>query len=114
MPVCKDCVVGLFVTCHNEEYCRQEKDALIEQAQEAAESEGHSLAKFTKRRQVAIWHARCVQCGQVATVCLSPSPGEPDVRGEAVSGVCTEAEIEAEKASTSDTAWIEDLASSGK
>jgi hypothetical protein len=53
MPVCKDCVVGLFHACHNEEYCRQEKNALIEQAQEAAENEGHSLAKFTKRRKVA-------------------------------------------------------------
>ena len=114
MPVCKDCVIGLFHACHNEEYCRQEKSALIEQAQEAAKNEGHSLAKFTKQRKVAVWRAECVRCGRVATVCLSPSRGEPDVHGEAVTGICTEAEPEMQEAPEKDTAWYEDLASGGE
>ena len=114
MPVCKDCVIGLFHACHNEEYCRQEKSALIEQVQEAARNEGHSLAKFAKQREVAVWRAQCVRCGRVANVSLSPSPGEPDMHGEAVTGVCKDTEREMQEAPDKDTAWYEDLASAGQ
>jgi hypothetical protein len=65
-----------------------------------------------------IWQATCNQCGQMATINLDPPIGEPDIYGDAVSGVCPEAEVSEIEASTKKTseekAWYDDLANSEK
>ena len=91
---CKDCVVGLFGAC-GIDHCRQEREALIEQARRLAEQHGHTLAEFVKVKSYAIWQARCVRCGQSAAINLNPSPNEPDVYGEAVTTNCPEIVSEA-------------------
>ncbi|NIV30725.1 MAG: hypothetical protein GWN58_14865 [Anaerolineae bacterium] len=87
MKRCKNCVVGLFGAC-GIDYCRSEREGLIEQAQRSAEGRGHSLAEFVKVPDYPIWQARCVRCGQLAAINLDPAPNEPDVYGEAASVRC--------------------------
>ena len=84
---CKNCVVGLLGTCHD--YCRPEREGLIEEAQRRAEQLGHVLAGFVKVKDYAIWEARCERCGRVAAIALDPPLNEPDVYGEAVVARCT-------------------------
>ena len=93
-------------------------EVLIEQAQQAAEERGHTLSSFEKVKDYPIWQATCGQCGQTAAVNLDPPAGEPDVYGDAVSGVCPEAEVSETEVSTEKTseenAWYDDLANPEK
>jgi hypothetical protein len=97
MIKCKNCVVGLLGVC-SEDYCRQEREVLIEQAQQAAEQGGHTLTEFIKVKDYAIWQARCVGCNWLAAINLNPPPNEADVYGEAVTTACPEFEGIAEQA----------------
>jgi predicted molibdopterin-dependent oxidoreductase YjgC len=92
---CKDCVVGLLGAC-GLDYCRQEREALIEEALLSAEARGHALSEFVKVQDHPIWEARCVHCGQLAAVCLDPAPNEPDVYGEALTTDCPKMDPESE------------------
>jgi hypothetical protein len=87
MKRCKDCVVGLFGACAPD-YCRQERQGLIENAQWFAEQRGHVLSEFIKTSGQPVWQAQCVTCGLVVSVCLDPAPGEPDVHGEGLEIDC--------------------------
>lgn len=87
MNRCKNCTVGLFGACRPD-YCRQERQGLIEDALWAAEERGHILSAFAKVKRRPIWEARCICCGQLAAVCLDPGPGEPDVYGQALETIC--------------------------
>ena len=93
MSKCKDCVVGLLGVC-GIDYCRQEREVLIEEAQQAAEQRGHSLTEFVKVKDHPIWEARCVRCGQLAAIHLDPVPNEADITGEALAGHCPEIDSE--------------------
>lgn len=92
---CKNCVVGLFGVCHNMEFCHVERGILVEQAQQAAEQRGHTLAEFVKVKDYAIWQARCIRCDWLVAINLNPPPNEPDVYGEAVTITCPEIDSEA-------------------
>lgn len=92
MQKCKNCVVKLFGVCND--YCRPEREALIEEALRSAEQRGHVLAEFVKVKDYPIWEARCVRCGQLVAVNLDPPPNQPDVYGEAVTLNCTEIDEE--------------------
>lgn len=89
MPKCKNCVVGLFGVC-SEDFCRPEREGLVEEAQRSAEQHGHTLTEFVKIEDYPIWQARCVRCGQLAAINLDPLPNEPDVTGEALTVNCPE------------------------
>jgi hypothetical protein len=114
---CKKCAVGLLGAC-GLDYCQQEREVLIEQAQQAAEERGHTLSSFEKIKDYPIWQATCSQCGQMAAINLDPPAGEPDVYGDAVSGVCPKAEVSETEVSTEKTSeentWCDDLANSEK
>jgi hypothetical protein len=88
---CKNCVVGLFGVCND--YCRPEREGLIEEAQQLAEQHGHSLGEFIKVKDHPIWEARCVHCGQMAAINLDPPVSQPDVYGTALSADCTEIDV---------------------
>jgi len=89
MSKCRDCVVGLLGVC-GVDYCRQEREVLIEQARQAAERRGHSLTEFVKVRNYPIWEALCVRCGRLAAINLDPVPNEADIYGEALAVNCPE------------------------
>jgi hypothetical protein len=95
------------------DYCQQEREVLIEQARQAAEARGHTLSSFEKIKDHPIWQATCSQCGQMVTINLDPPAGEPDIYGDAASGVCPEAEVSEIEVSTEKTfdekAWYDDL-----
>jgi hypothetical protein len=115
MIKCKECAVGLLGAC-SLDYCRAEREALIEQARHAAEARGHTLTPFAKVDDHPIWQARCGLCGQMAAINLSPPTGEPDVYGEAVASVCPEADASeiaagAEGEAPDAAAWYDELAS---
>jgi hypothetical protein len=90
MITCKNCVVGLFGMCHNMEFCRLEREILMEQAQQSAEQRGHTLAEFVKVKGCAIWQAQCIRCDWLAAINLDPPPNEADIYGEAVTTACPE------------------------
>ena len=87
MPSCKDCVaMGLLGVC--DDYCYEERQVLTDQARQSAEQRGHTLTEFIKVKDYAIWEARCVRCGQQATINLDPPPNGADVYGEATTTAC--------------------------
>lgn len=88
MKRCKNCVVGLFRACAPD-YCRQERQGLIENAHWFAEQRGHVLSEFIKLDGQPVWQARCVTCGRMVSVCLDPAPGERDLRGGVLEVGCT-------------------------
>jgi hypothetical protein len=93
MRRCKDCAVGLLGAC-GIDYCRQEREALIEEALLSAEARGHAFSAFVKVKGQPIWEVRCVHCGRLAAVCLDPAPNEPDVYGEALTTDCPQVDPE--------------------
>jgi hypothetical protein len=87
MQRCKDCVaMGLLGVC--DDYCVEERQVLTDQARQSAEQRGHTLTEFFKVKDYAIWKARCVHCGQQATINLDPPPNGADVYGEATTTAC--------------------------
>ena len=89
---CKECAVGLLGACRLD-YCQAEREALIEQAQQAAEAYGHPLTEFTKVKDYPIWQATCSLCGQTVAINLDPPAGEPDIYGTAVASACPETDV---------------------
>jgi hypothetical protein len=87
MGGCRDCSVRLLGACH-EDYCREEREALIENAVGIAEAHGHALSEFVRIKHHPVWQARCLGCGELARICLDPKPGELDVSGEACETGC--------------------------
>jgi hypothetical protein len=119
MALCKNCVVGLLGVC-SEEFCRPEREGLIEEAQRSAEQHGHTLTEFIKVEDYPIWQARCVRCGQLAVIRLDPLPNEPDIYGEALAVNCPELgdeshypdgreEIDRELVEDAEDSWIKRL-----
>jgi hypothetical protein len=93
MPSCKDCVaMGLLGVC--DDYCREERQVLTDQARQSAEQRGHTLTEFIKVKDYAVWEARCVHCGQQATINLDPPPNGADVYGEATTATCPQSQSE--------------------
>jgi hypothetical protein len=87
MQRCKDCVaMGLLGIC--DDYCREEREPLIDEARRSAEQHGHTLTEFDKVKDYAIWQAKCVRCGQLAAVNLDPPPNGADIYGEATTITC--------------------------
>jgi hypothetical protein len=91
MTRCKDCVVNLFGVC-NPDYCYQERQGLVERAEDLAGQQGHTLTQFVKAKGLPIWHATCTRCGLRASICLDPQPGETDVYGAALTTPCSESD----------------------
>lgn len=87
MSKCKDCVVGLLGACAGD-YCRVEREILIEQALEHAAEHRHVLGPFVKRKGAPVWEACCTRCGKTAAITLDPAPGEPDLSGEVLTTEC--------------------------
>ncbi len=91
MARCKDCVVGILGAC-GVDYCRTERELLVDQARQLAEHRGHSLSGFIKEKNRPVWRASCIRCGLQAGINLDPSTDERDVFGEAVTAQCQEVE----------------------
>jgi hypothetical protein len=89
MRKCRHCVTGLFWACASD-YCYQERQGLIEEAEYRAEQHGHVLTSFAKDKGHPVWRARCSSCGLEAIIRLDPAPNEPDVYGEALTTDCPE------------------------
>jgi hypothetical protein len=89
MKKCRHCVTGLFWACDSD-YCYQERQGLVEEAQFQTEQHGHVLTSFAKEKGRPIWRAECLGCGQEAIIRLDPAPNEPDVYGEALVTDCPE------------------------
>lgn len=87
MARCRNCTVGLLGAC-GIDYCQQEREVGIEELQQLARQQGHALTPFTKVKGYPIWQAWCVRCGQLASFNLDPEPGQPDISGSVVEGVC--------------------------
>ena len=79
--------MGLLGAC-GDDYCRPERQGLIEDAQWTAEGRGHQLAPFAKLEKQSAWRSRCVVCGLGVTVRLDPGPGERDLGGKALEVDC--------------------------
>jgi len=84
---CKECVVGHLGACAGD-YCRTEREALIEWATGLAQEKGHHLGDFIKLKGESVWEARCLHCGGSLFISLSPEPGQPDVYGQATTQSC--------------------------
>jgi hypothetical protein len=87
MAECKNCVVGILGVC-SFEYCRTEREVLLEQALELTGQGGHTLSEFVKVKGYPIWQAHCLHCRQSVAINLDPRPGERDVSGRAISAPC--------------------------
>ena len=87
MKRCKHCTVGLFWAC-GADYCYQERQGLIEEAQQRAAQRGHTLTAFAKDKGLPLWRARCGDCGHEAVIRLDPAPHQADVDGLAVHAAC--------------------------
>ena len=87
---CKDCVAGLFGAC-GVDYCRPERQGLIEDAQWTAAGRGHQLEAFAKLDGQAAWQSRCAVCGLEVTVRLDPAPGQQDLAGKVLEVDCVAA-----------------------
>jgi len=89
MERCKGCVADVLGLCQGD-YCRPERDALIENAEERAGERGHVLGAFGKLEGCPVWRAACLRCGQAVVINLDPRPGEADISGEALVSDCSE------------------------
>ncbi len=85
---CKDCVAWLLGGCGTAEYCRPERECLIEEARQLAEGGGHALAEFVHMKGRPVWQAECTRCGQLVGINLDPAPDEPCVYGEVLTAAC--------------------------
>jgi len=86
MGLCNECVAFQLGACRDLEYCRQEREALIEQAYQQAREHGHAeLGDFVLWRQgYSIFEAHCLTCGMVVRIDVNPTVGEPDLSGDAL------------------------------
>ena len=91
MAKCKNCIVGILSVC-SLDYCRPEREALLERALELATRGEHTLGEFAKVDDYPIWQARCVHCGRGVSVNLDPAPGKAAVYGEAAMLRCRDGE----------------------
>jgi len=87
MERCRDCVADLLGACRGE-FCRIEREALIEEAERRARQHGHILGEFVKQEGCPVWQAQCIHCGQPVAICIDPRPGEEDIEGEAIFFKC--------------------------
>ena len=87
MAECKNCVVGVLGAC-SFEYCRTEREILLEEVLELATALGHRLSEFDKVKDYPVWQARCIYCGQLVAINLDPRPGESEITGGASSARC--------------------------
>ena len=93
MGKCKDCVVGLFGSCgRNADYCRLERETLMEEARLLAKEHGHVLGEFVQVKELSIWQAHCAQCDQLAFIDIDPAVDNPPIYGEATTVRCPAAE----------------------
>ncbi|MGQ9501182.1 MAG: hypothetical protein ACUVSF_07885 [Anaerolineae bacterium] len=86
MGLCKECIAFHLGACHNLDYCRQEREALIEEAHQRAREHGHAeLGDFALWREGhSIFEAHCLACGMAVRIDVNPAIGEPDLDGEAI------------------------------
>ena len=87
MAECKNCVVGILGAC-SFDYCRTEREILLEQALELTAQRGHTLSEFAKVKGSPIWQALCIHCRQPVAINLDPRPGELDISGGALAARC--------------------------
>ncbi len=90
MSLCRDCAVGLLGAC-NGDYCRAEREPLLEEAQLLAEQHAHVLTDWAKQKGVPVWQACGQRCGRGATINLDPAPGEFALEGNAITQDCVSA-----------------------
>ncbi len=90
MGLCKECVAFHLGACRNLDYCRQERQALMEEAYQSVQAHGHSeLSPFVRWREgYSIFEAHCLACGMVVRIDVNPAPGECELCGEALSQDC--------------------------
>ena len=85
MGLCRDCAAFQLGACRRLDYCRQEREPLMEEARQLAQARGHDLGEFAIRQDGhSIFEARCMQCGRTVSIDVNPGPGERDVSGDAV------------------------------
>lgn len=93
MGSCRECPVWQFGVCRDRNYCRAEREALMEVAQRLAEQRGHSLTEFARiEHDSSIFACECIDCGKKVAVDTNPGPDEKDMYGEALTGNCTQFE----------------------
>jgi hypothetical protein len=90
---CKDCVAWLLGGCGTAEYCRPERECLIEEARDLAERGGHMLTEFVHVKGHPIWQAECTRCGQSVDINLDPEPDEACVNGDVLTVACRGAAV---------------------
>ena len=88
MEECKGCVADVLGACQGD-FCRLERDALVENAQRLATLQGHVLGEFVKSEGCPVWQAVCARCGNTAIINIDPVPGEADLSGEALFAPCS-------------------------
>lgn len=62
----------------------------MDEARCLAERRGHELGEFVKVTDYTVWESRCVLCGQIARIDVSPETHAPSVHGDAISVDCPE------------------------
>lgn len=87
MEKCKGCVADVLGICQGD-FCRAEREALIEEAERRARQLGHALSDFVKSKGCPVWRARCIHCDEPVAINLDPAPGEAAIYGEAVETGC--------------------------
>ncbi|MCJ7736130.1 MAG: hypothetical protein MUQ10_02290 [Anaerolineae bacterium] len=88
MASCKECVAGRFGLCHSGEYCRVEREVLVEEAVRIVEERAHVMGECVKVKGCSQWVLRCELCGRSVLLDLNPAPGEPDISGDALAEDC--------------------------
>ncbi len=89
MGSCRRCSAWHLGVCRDRNYCRAERESLMEGAQKLAEQRGHTLTEFVWVEQLlSILQSQCIHCGKTVVIDVNPGPGEKDMYGEALIIIC--------------------------
>ncbi len=105
MGSCRKCSVWHLGVCTDMDYCRAERESLMEGAQQLAEQRGHALTAFVRVEQgLSIFQCQCMHCGKTVVIDVNPDPGEKDMYGEALIIICIEFDGDQDDAKANDRA----------
>ena len=91
MGSCRNCSAWHFGVCRDLNYCRAERESLMEGAQQLAEQRGHTLTEFARvELGLSIFQSQCIHCGETVIIDVNPGPGEKDMYGVALTTYCIE------------------------
>jgi hypothetical protein len=81
--------------CRNTDYCKDEREALAEEALAQARARGHDPGHLTRlQKGLSVFQTFCARCGRSLGIDVNPAPGELSVFGDALTTDCLLAPVE--------------------